>query len=159
MKHLRRISPVFILAVALSGCSTAQTPPTGAPGLSSLQKVSTGLVAFAKAVGTVQTTVIQANAQGLISDADTRPILTYCNSASEIGKQATAVTRNLSTLGPADGNKVLLILAPSITSIGTLVDKGTLGIKNQQTQQNIKAALLAVQTVLNTIQLTIAGGA
>lgn len=146
----RRLAPALILCLMLSGCAAQQTS-TPSPGtLTPLQKVSTGLLDFAKGIAVVQSTAIQANSQGLLTNARTTEILTYCNQANLIGKQATAVTRQISTLDKPSADKVLQILTPAIVNIGTLV--------TGETNQNLKALLVGLQTTLTTIQLSIAGG-
>jgi hypothetical protein len=72
------------------------------------------------------------------------------------GKEAVAVTRSISKLSAADKSNLLVILNPIIAAVGEGLDN--LKITDPNVSANIRAALLAIQTGLNTAQLIIAGG-
>lgn len=144
---LRRKLFVFVLLVPLVGCTDAN-----------LKKIAQELDVTAKTVATLQTTVIDANTKKLISEADTRTILTLCIQVSQAGQQATAATRAINALGPADRTQLTAILAPVITSVGNVASQ-TIAISNPQTAETVKTLVLTLQTTLNSINLVVAGGA
>jgi hypothetical protein len=123
---------------------------------SSLVKLSQALNDTALAVGTLQAAVIQANKQGSLSDASTQQVLTIAYKVNIAGKEAVAVTRSISKLSAADKSNLLVILNPIIAAVGEGLD--SLKITDPNVSANIRAALLAIQTGLNTAQLIIAGG-
>lgn len=159
MKPRLRFLPAVLCAALLTGCATSKTPTANPSAMTPIQKVSVGLDAFAKGLTALQAGVIQANTQGMISDADTRNILNFCVQGNQVELQASAVTRQVNSLSAADGVNVIVILSPAINAIGSLINQGVGNIKNPQTQTEIKALLLSVQTTLSTIQLAAAGGA
>ena len=123
-----------------------------------LDKVAKGLNEAAITVGTLQSTTIEANNQQLISEGDTRAILTACLQVDKAGKEAVAVTRQISALSPNDRTKILNILTPVIASVDRLVAQGVLNIQDQQTRVGIQALLLSLQTSLNVVQITLSSG-
>ncbi len=88
----------------------------------------------------------------------TRTILNACVKMDNAGKEAVAYTRTINTLDPASRSTLMGMLTPAITSIGDLVQNGTVGIKDQTTKDTIQALLVGLQTTLAGIQLQIAGG-
>lgn len=143
----RNLYAVFILVLlcSLSACKD-----------SALQKVSDALNITAKTVGTIQDTAIAANQQRLITDIQTQHLLEVTVQVSVAGKQAVALTRNISTLDAMDKASLIKILNPVITAVNTAVSNGTADIKDQKTKQDIQTLLLTLQASLNTINLTIA---
>jgi hypothetical protein len=138
----------LILLLAMTACADKD-----------LEKVAKGLLALADGISITQTTVIEANNQGLIDEDTTRNILQVCVKITQAGQDASAVTRALSKLDDVSRTQVLEILKPVIMSVQDALDNGLLGIKNEQTKQKVRATLLTVQTTLNAIQLTLVGGA
>lgn len=137
---------VGVLVLSLAACTDQD-----------LVTLSQALKDSAAAVGTLQTTVIAANAQGLISEDDTRTILTVAVSVNQAGLQATAMTRTLTTLKQADRANLLVVLQPVVNSVAAAVNSVPLGI-SPNTRANIVLLLQAIQAALNTAQLALAGG-
>lgn len=123
-----------------------------------LVQVAKSLDATAITIWTLQTTVIEAESKQLISTNDTRTILTIALQVDQAGKEAVAITRTLSQLDPTNRAKLLTILTPVITSVNQLVGQGVGGITDPTTRQSIQTLLATLQTTLNVIQLTLAGG-
>ena len=90
------LAPVLALALMAGACSD-----------NALQTVSRGLVDIAASVGTLQTTVIAGNKSGVISDDDTGAILTVCAQINAAGQQASALTRDLTSLPAPQKSQVL----------------------------------------------------
>jgi hypothetical protein len=146
MRSRRRFLPlIFITSLLFVGCSDPD-----------LERVAKSLIAAKDAIGIAQTTVIQANAHGLMSNDSTRAVLELCVRASMAGKQATAVTKRISKLDPASQRQLIQILAPIVASFQSSVDSGLLGIKNDQTRIQVQVVLTAVQTALNTAWIILA---
>jgi hypothetical protein len=124
---------------------------------SDLHKVAVALNDTAASIGTLQTTVIEAHKAGLIPDDSAREILTVCVQVSKAGKDAVAITRELTKLTSPTKAQILGILTPVIKAVGNMVDSGLLGIKNEATRDKVKLILLAIQTSLNGAQIILAG--
>jgi hypothetical protein len=138
---------VLLLSLFQSSCSDGD-----------LKKVSKALVVTAEVVGQVQTDVIAANAQKLISDDTTRSILEACNRISLAGKEATAVTRNLTKLDISTKSQVLEILKPVLLALDNAITKDIIVIADQSTRDNVRLSLVSIQSALNSIQIIVAGG-
>ena len=122
-----------------------------------LQAVSSALSDTAKAVGVFQETVINANAQGLLSETGTRQLLQVSLRVNAAGQQAVTITRNLSKLAPENRSQLLQILKPVIDSVAEADAQLVRVIPEPRVRANIASALTLIQTTLNTIQLTLAG--
>ncbi len=121
-----------------------------------LQTVAKALNDTATAVSVFQTSVINANAQKLISDADTANLLRVAIRVNLAGQQAVQVTRNLQSLGAADRTNLLAILEPVIGVLADAQTNAILNITDLKTRQNIQAAILVIQTALSVAQLALA---
>jgi hypothetical protein len=139
---------LLLLLLFLTGCNDQD-----------LAKVSKALVITQKTIGEVQTDVISANAQGLVSTETTRTVLELCNKVNLAGKEATALTRTLNQLDVTSKGQILEILKPVIAALGNSIDVGLVEIKDQVTRDKIRLALLTIQSALNSIQIIVAGGA
>lgn len=147
LKRRSQIAALIALASLLVACNDA-----------TLAQVAKDLDIAAKTVGAVQTTVIQANQAKLIPDSDTKLILQACIQVNQAGQEAVAFTKTISQLDEPSRTKLVNLLTPAITSVGNLVQNGTLGIKDQGTQQRIQLLLSSLQATLSGIQIAISGG-
>lgn len=120
-----------------------------------LKTASNALNDAAHGVGVLQNTAIEANKQGLLSEASTRRILEAALKVNTAGKEAVSITRGINELAPQDRTNILAILRPVIDSLNQ-IDLGGLGINDAKTQQNIRAAFAVISTALNTAQLALA---
>ncbi len=145
MRIKRRLTSAAFALLLLTACTDRD-----------LETLSQALRDSAAAIGILQTAVIQANAQGLLSDDATRTILTAAVRVNEAGLQATAMTRQLNALGPTDRRNVLAVLQPVIGSIAGAVAAVPLGVE-PNVRQNIILSLQAIQAALNSAQLALAG--
>lgn len=145
MKHRRLISPLLLSIVLLTGCTDAD-----------LTTVAKALNDTAQSIGVLQTTVIAANYQKLMSDTVTHQILTEAVRVNQAGQQAVAITRGINALKPADRTNLLAILKPIIASLQDTQTSVAVGITNQKTQQDIQAILGLIQASLNTAQIALA---
>lgn len=123
---------------------------------SNLQTVSKALTDVAYSVGTLQTTAIEANKAGLLSEDNTRALLELCVKTNLAGKEAVAVTRGISKLDDPSKAQIMTILQPVVVSVRNMVDNGLLGIKNEDTKRKVQTILVVIQTGLNSIQLVVA---
>ena len=123
-----------------------------------LAKVAKGLQITSEVIGQLQTAVIEANTQGLMSDDDVRIVLTACAKVNQAGWSATQLTKEIAKLTDPTRNELLDILKPVIREVAVLVQTGTVGIKNEQTKQKIQLILLSLESTLNSIQIILASG-
>lgn len=144
---MRRIAPLlFLLLLTTTGCN------------SDLKKVSKALVVTASTNGEIQTAVINANAVGLLPEANARTILELCQKVNYAGKEATLLTRTINALDEPSKAQILKILQPVIVAVGNVVDTGLGGIADQATLEKVKLLLLSLQSTLNSIQIIVATG-
>jgi len=144
MKFLLTSILVLVLLVNV-GCTDAN-----------LVKLSQALSDTATAMGTLQTTVIAANKQGLISDTNTETILRLCFKINAGGQEASKVARALTKLTAPSSSSILSILTPVIAAVNDAVTTGVLGITDANTKNTIYTTLVAIQTALNTAQAILA---
>lgn len=146
---MKRNNAVLILALLVLTVSCSD---------SELQKIAKGLLATGKAVQVAQSTVIEANRQGLVSDADTAEVLLVCLKINRAGQDVSLLIRNLEALGAGDRETILQVLRPCVSLLQSTLDSGLTGIKNPQTLQEVRGLLLTIQATLNTIQIVVAAG-
>jgi hypothetical protein len=124
-----------------------------------LTTVSKSLLVAAKSINTVQTTVISANEQGLITDETTAQILTGCVKANQAGQQAVAITRSISKLDPSSRTQMAPMVQAALSAIQASLVVDLSGIKNPQTKAIITSGLSAAQTSLNVaLSMLMIGG-
>jgi hypothetical protein len=117
-----------------------------------LTKVSKGLADYSVAIHGVETSVIQANQQGVLTVDQTRPIVQLLVKLNSAGQQASALTRNLTTLPAASKSQLVTITAPVITAIEQAISSGLFGIPDGAVKSNILLSLNAALLALNTIE-------
>jgi hypothetical protein len=144
---MRNVRTQAALAIALMLLLVACTD--------TLTQLSKALDDTAKGMSALQTGVIDANKQGLISDANTETILRLCAKIDQGGSQAVALTRNLGKLAPADRANVLIVLKPVIAAVDEAVASGLTGV-TEPTKGKILALMQTIQTALNTAQVILA---
>lgn len=142
MSKTAMTSLLCLILLASSGCEDSE-----------LERVGKALLAAGQAISIAQTTVIQANAQGLVSDDSTRVILESCVKANLAGKQAVAVTRQIKRIDPASRAQLIQILQPTVQAFQVAIDQGLTGVKNEDTKIKLQLVLTAVQTSLSTAWL------
>lgn len=145
MKKVMVIALLVVFGLVNVGCTDTQ-----------LTKLSQALNDVALSMGTLQTTVITANQQKLISDGDTETILRLCYKINAGGQEASKVTRALTKLTAPASSSVLAILQPILTAVNDSLTSGLVNIKDPTTKTNVYAALVAIQTALNTAQTILA---
>lgn len=150
----RKLAPAFLVLSLLSAC-----------GDSDIAKVAKSLAVIAHSVKTLQTTVITANNQGLISTDDTRAILKVCVTVNQAGVTATDITREIykrmeaeqrSDLNIIERSQLSLIMQPLVVGIQSAVANNVITIKDEKTRTYVQTALLGLQTTVNTIDLILA---
>jgi hypothetical protein len=142
MKKALLILPLLLLMTACSD--------------NDLKKVASGLNMAAKTINIVQTTVIDANMQGLLAENETRKILEVCQTLNQAGKDSVKIIRTLEKLSPEDKAVLAKILLPAFQSLHSMLDNGMLFIKNEQTRIKIRTLLLAEETALNSVIIALA---
>ena len=117
-----------------------------------LTNLAKALQDTALGMGTLQTTVITANKQGLINDNDTETILRLCFKINASGQAASRVTRTLTKLNAPSSSAVLAIIAPLVSAVNDAVNTGLINITDPKVKADVYASLVVIQTALNTAQ-------
>jgi hypothetical protein len=123
-----------------------------------LNKVAKGLVDIQQTVGTLQTTVIAANKENLLSTENTRTVLDLCEKINLAEKDAIAITRTVAKYDNPTRSQILAILQPIMKAVNNAIDVGIVPIKDQAVKDKVKTALVTIQSTLNIIQLVSASG-
>jgi ABC-type proline/glycine betaine transport system permease subunit len=139
---VKKFIPVIALLTLMIACTDDQ-----------LATVSKSLLAAAKSIGIVQTTVIQAEKQGDISENTCRVILEGCVKANEAGLQAVAITKTISKLDPVSRQQMTPLVQAALSSIKADLMLDLTSVKNEQTRAAITSGLTTAQTLL-TVALT-----
>lgn len=137
---------ISLIALSLVSCKDDQ-----------LKTVARTLKIVAESIGVVQTTIIEANKQKLVSDDDTLKFLTLCVTINKSGQEASALTRNLSSLGITDKVKIVKIFDELLTAISRAIDNDLTGIKNEVIKLKVKTSLETIQATIKTVQATLRG--
>jgi hypothetical protein len=130
----------LFLFVSLVGCSDKALQTTA--------KASRDIAAADLAL---ETTLIQAQAQGTLTADQIRPIVGVTVTVAEAGKQLDAAITGINSLQSADKKKIIAILQPVILAVGNGITQTGL-ITNPSLKTAIMASLTALQTALATIQ-------
>ncbi len=147
---------IWLIGMMLASCAMTQTSTIpGNPNEVALRNVAAALRDVALGVGVFEQTVMDANAQGTITDDAARPLITLSLKVSQAGKEAIAVTRNINQLTPIDRQNILSILNPVIVSVGTSLQQDVINIKDLKTRSDIRTVFLLIQTSLNTARLVL----
>lgn len=125
-------------------------------GDDSLKRIANALNITAKAVGEIQSIAIEANAQGLLSQGDTRTVLELAVRVNKAGKEATAITRGIAKLEPQHRSDLRKILDPIVLAVNDGLLTDVAGIKNEATRLKIKASFVAIQSAIAVVQTIIA---
>jgi len=141
----RKLAAVLILALVFAACQDKD-----------LETVANALNDTARGIGVFQSTVIDANAQGLLNDDTTRQLLQVSVRVNMAGQDAVAVTRDLVKLQPQDRTQLLNILKPLIDVLSQADSQLIGAIPDERARANVRSALLVVSTALNTAQLALA---
>ncbi len=161
---MARISPRFVLILALalpvslaSELACARTSAVTPAPVSPLTTVAKAVNDIATANSTITTTIIAANAQGLISNGDTQAILNICQQIAQADAQASLLIRGLSTLPAAQQTNVWAILKPVLATVNTSLQNGLLGVKDANTRATVSLALATLQAALTAVQAATGG--
>lgn len=146
--HKKKAVLVLLLCLSMAACSDNR-----------LESVAKGLNEAATTVGILQTTVIEAERQALVTTEQARTILEASIKVNQAGLEAVEVARTVSRLDTATQVKLMAILPPMIGAVNNLVQNGTAGITDQATKDKIQLLLVSLQAILNAVQLSVAGGA
>lgn len=136
--------PILAIALTFSACTDNQ-----------LEQVAKSLLVAAKSIGIVQTTVIEANQQGLITDETTSLILAGCIKANQAGQQASAITRSISKLDPASRQQMIPMVQSALGAVSASLVIDLSSVKNEQTKQAVLTGLTTAQTALNLVLTTL----
>lgn len=136
--------PILAIALTFSACTDNQ-----------LEQVAKSLLVAAKSIGIVQTTVIEANKQGLITDETTSLILAGCIKANQAGQQASAITRSISKLDPASRQQMIPMVQSALGAVSASLVIDLSSVKNEQTKQAVLTGLTTAQTALNLVLTTL----
>lgn len=142
-----------VLLTFVTACATKTG--TTAPPTTALQKLATGIDDASKAVAALQTTVINANTQKLISDSETAAILTICSKVNQAGLQTSALTRQYTTLPAGTGPTLLQIINPIVAAVQNALATGLVNITNATVKNDVQAALTTLQAALAAVQVAL----
>jgi hypothetical protein len=137
----KTLAAVVLSAMTLVSCSD----PT-------LTKVAKGLTDYGAAIHGVETSVIQAQQQGVITVEQARPVIMLLVKLNDAGVQASALTRNLTKLPAANKGQLVQILSPVIQALQQATSSGLIGVPDGPTKTNILIGLNTALLALNTIQ-------
>jgi len=86
--------------------------------------------------------------------------LTVSININQSGLVASNITRGLERLTPTDRARLIAVFDPLILTLAmTMQDApGKFGIADPKTRDTIMASLLLIQTSLNVVKITLAGG-
>src|SRR5665213_3592226 len=117
-------------------------------------KVGNALHDVGIAVGGLQTAVNNAriSTPQLISDTNALTILTICDKINQGGLQASALTRQYSTLPTGSKPQLAAIVTPILTAINNAIASGLISISDANTKANIMAILQSIKTSLLIVQ-------
>jgi hypothetical protein len=144
---MRKCLPILALLILTTSCTDEQ-----------LVTVGKSLLAAAKSIEIVQTTVIQAEKQALVSEDTCRLVLEGCVKANEAGLQAVAITRTISKLDPESRKKMIPMVQAALSSIQSSLIIDLTSVKNEQTRLAITSGLTSAQTLLMTALTTLQSG-
>ncbi len=146
MNRLRVIGVVLLLAL-LPACTDSR-----------LEKAAKGLLLTSKLVAELQTTVIQAEEQNLVSEETAADVMRLCVRINQAGEFASSILKTLEKLDEPSAEAIIAALRPVTASVGDAVNSGLLGVKNEATRDKVRLALLAIQSGLNSVALALAIG-
>lgn len=151
MPHLHSIARiraalVLLLIFCMAACNDA-----------TLTKVGKALDDTAIAVKQLQTAVIQANAQKLVSDQTTYQILLVCNKINVAGLEASKATRAYSQMPPGGKPTLTAIVNPLVAAVNDALQNGLLGITDQTTKNTVQGILTTIQAGLAAAQIALGG--
>lgn len=152
MKKIQRLAAArFVAALLLAAVIAAACSDND------LLKASQGINDIALATAAMRVTAISANQDKLISDDDTRIVLTFIRKVNTAGMQASDITRKLTRLAPEDRTNLVQIIAPIEAAL--LDTKGPVAaIKDLKTRDAITGGILTVQTTVTTMRLLLNKG-
>lgn len=158
MRRLRRLALALALTlpagIVLTGCP-ATTSTTPVPPKTPLQRVSIGLLDTAQTVASLQSAIIQANEQKLITDQTTRAILQVCVRINQAGLEANSIVKALSTLNTTNKSQLLAIITPVLAAVNDSLATGLIPITNPNTATTVRGFLTTIQIALSGIQIAL----
>lgn len=144
IRQIRTVIALIMVTLLLAACQDHD-----------LQTLAKALDDSAHGVAVLQTVVIEANNQHLMSDDVTRSLLEFSVKVNLAGQNAVMITRNINSLDAADRQRLLNILAPVVDALRT-GQVLTNSITDVNARQRVVAALALVQVALNSAQLVLA---
>lgn len=148
MKHTPArllIAPVILAALLLTACTDA------------LRTTAKALDDTRSGVQTLQTLVIEAQAQGIMTEADAGAVLSVCRRIDSAGLQVAQLTQNYTAL-PAGSQSVTELLTPLVIAVqGSITSGAVVNIKDASVKTKVLATLAIVQTALQTAQAALKG--
>jgi hypothetical protein len=136
---------VLISALSMAGCSD-----------NVLQITSDGLRDMAVAMNGIQTTAINAESQGLISEDDAAKFLILCDRINTAGQQATAIVKGQAKLDPSQRGSIHTILVPIVSAVQDATKNGVVTISNDGVRRALIVYLTTIQTALSSIDAVLA---
>lgn len=140
--HFAIASVLLCFALVLTSCSD-----------SALTAIAKAMPVVASANQTVLTTVTSAQAAGVMTADEARPIVQINLEVAQAGKQVDAAIAGLNSLTPAQKLTISAQIAPIATAVTNTV--ATLQIKDQTTKTAILAALTTIQTALAAVTVAL----
>ena len=141
-RNVVRLLPILLL-ISLVGCIKKASGP-----VTPWEKVTTENAVFAQLLDTATQGTIAAQTSGLLTVAQTRPVLEFYSQTATIQKQLNTILAQ----APSATNipAVQTLVTQVNTAAQSLVGSGALGIKNPKSQQTIGAD---IQAIVNSVQV------
>lgn len=144
MNRKRIYLALFALLLVAVACKDSQ-----------LRTISNALNDTAKSMAVVHTTILAANTNHFISDADTTKFMYLEIQINQAGKDAVEATKGVASLSVNDKASIAKILQPVLVALNNAVNAGTAGITDPKIKQDVQLLLIAIQTSLNTVELIV----
>lgn len=150
------LSLVLLSPVALVSCGnpSAQTP---APVRSSAQIVATEISKITDAVIALQTSIIHAHGQNIITNDQAAAVVQITVKVMQGIKEANGVARDLNRLSQANKVTLLGIFNPIINAVDDSLKNGLIPIKDQNILNITRGALTGIQISLAVMQASLQG--
>lgn len=145
----------FFIACPASTSTTLSTPAPPTNPAATYTKISQALLVIAQTTGTLQNSVIVANSQKILSDANTKDILLICGKVNTFVGQASTIIRGQAAISTASKASLVSLIDPLISAFQADINQGLLGITDVNTKSAVSVSLLFIQTTLSGILVAI----
>ena len=136
-------APLLFLTLTTQGCDDVD-----------LELLAKTLDGIATANETMLNVVLTAEESELISTEEARPFVDASLKIGLAGREAVAVAKEIIKMEAEDRVNLFKILDPIMDAVDNIVESEDLsGIKNEDTRQSIRLALLAIRSTISTARI------